>query len=331
MSESNISWLQSPWKLFAALGVLVLLLIASPALMEAGYFSAPEFAPAGESPDLISVPSDDGPKSQGWLSSRPESAPQRGDSPTPPNRESALDCLIRASDLVDVGSQTGGLIDSVGVEVGDWVNSGEVVVQLEADVERATVLAARSRASAQGALLAQEEQVALHGRRVERSAPLLDGKALSLEEWDKIQSEYRIAQHDLLRTKEERELANFELAQAEAVLKRRSLRSPIDGLVVARNLSSGEIVDDATIVTIAQIDPLHADVLLPATRFGSIQRGMRAALSLEIAQESRVVAVVDQVDPVIDAASGTFKARLTLGNSDRSIPVGAHCNIEFLK
>ncbi|NNL85967.1 MAG: efflux RND transporter periplasmic adaptor subunit [Myxococcales bacterium] len=336
MSDSNINWFQSPWKVLAALGVLALLLMISPSLMEAGYFPTPGDVRAeangnsmgAEVNEAVSANLDA--RAQGWLTSRVEPEPETLGRPEAADRESALDCLIRASDLIDVGSQTGGLIESIPVDVGDWVQAGELVVQLEADVERATVLAARTRASARGAFLSQEEQVALYSRRVERSSSLLDGKALSLEDWDKIQSEHRIAQHDLLRAKEERELAQFQLAQAEAVLKRRSLHSPVDGLVVARNLSAGEIVDDATILTIAQIDPLHADILLPATRFGGIRPGMRASLSLEVAQESRVIAEVDRVDPIIDAASGTFKARLTLTNSDRSIPVGTHCRVEFL-
>ena len=337
MPDSHTNWFQSPWKVLAALGVLVLLLMVSPSLMEAGYFSVPEYTHQEASDNFVGAKGNEAVSanqvegSQGWLTSRVKSEPEGLGRPETPNRESALDCLIRASDLVDVGSQTGGLIEAIPVEVGDWVQAGELVVQLEADVERATVLAARARASAKGAFLSQEEQVALYGRRVERSSSLLDGKALSLEDWDKIQSEHRIAQHDLLRAKEERELAHFQLAQAEAVLKRRSLRSPIEGVIVARNLSAGEIVDDATILTIAQIDPLHADILLPATQFGRIRPGMRAALSLEVAQESRVVAEVDRVDPIIDAASGTFKARLTLANSDRSTPVGTHCRVEFVE
>jgi hypothetical protein len=40
-------------------------------------------------------------------------------------------------------------------------------------------------------------------------------------------------------------------------------------------------------------------------------------------------AVVEVVDPVIDAASGTFGVRLRLPNPDHSIPAGIHCNVEW--
>ncbi len=241
-----------------------------------------------------------------------------------------LDCLIQPSDLVDIGSQTVGLIEEVTPEVGDRVSAGELVVRLEAGVEEAAVRAAESRATAEGTLLSQQEQVALQERRAERGATLFESRALSAEEWDEMQSEARIARHDLRRAEEAQELAWFELKQAEAALERRRLRSPIDGLVVARNLSPGEVVDGATILTIAKIDPLHVDVLLPANRFGEIRPGRRAALSPEIGAESRVVATVDRVDPVVDAASGTFKVRLELPNPDGQVAAGLHCSVELL-
>ncbi len=43
-----------------------------------------------------------------------------------------------------------------------------------------------------------------------------------------------------------------------------------------------------------------------------------------------MIATIAVVDPVIDAASGTFNVRLDLPNPDGAIPGGLHCTVKFL-
>ena len=95
-------------------------------------------------------------------------------------------------------------------------------------------------------------------------------------------------------------------------------------------MSPGEVVDEDTILRIAQIDPLRVEVVLPAARFGTVQKGMKAAVVPEMPGDQIHVAAVSLVDLVIDAASGTFGARLELPNPDHSIPGGLHCQVRFI-
>jgi multidrug efflux pump subunit AcrA (membrane-fusion protein) len=57
---------------------------------------------------------------------------------------------------------------------------------------------------------------------------------------------------------------------------------------------------------------------------------MRASVEPEFPVEASVIATVSIVDPVIDAASGTFSVRLDLPNPDGQIPGGLHCTVKFL-
>jgi multidrug efflux pump subunit AcrA (membrane-fusion protein) len=95
-------------------------------------------------------------------------------------------------------------------------------------------------------------------------------------------------------------------------------------------MTVGEVVDDETILRIAQIHPLRVEVVLPAAMYGSIRPGMRAAIEPESPGDRVHVASVTIVDPVIDAASGTFGVRLMLPNPDHKIPGGLHCQVRFL-
>ncbi len=101
-------------------------------------------------------------------------------------------------------------------------------------------------------------------------------------------------------------------------------------MVVQRLKSPGEVVKEETILTIAQIDPLRVEAILPAAMFGSIKEGMRAEIEPEIASAGVRIASVSIVDRVVDAASGTFGVRLELPNADHTLPSGLHCQVRFL-
>ena len=95
-------------------------------------------------------------------------------------------------------------------------------------------------------------------------------------------------------------------------------------------MAAGEVVvDEKTILTIAQIDPLRVEVILPSALYGTVQAGLRAAVEPEFGDQVHI-ASVQIVDRVIDAASGTFGVRLELPNPDQSIPGGLHCQVRFL-
>ena len=69
---------------------------------------------------------------------------------------------------------------------------------------------------------------------------------------------------------------------------------------------------------------------MPGHLFGSIEPGMPAEIEPEAPAEGLHAATVDVVDPLIDAASGTFGVRLTLPNPDHAVPSGLKCKVRFL-
>jgi multidrug resistance efflux pump len=74
-----------------------------------------------------------------------------------------------------------------------------------------------------------------------------------------------------------RQLAQPALARASEILKQRTIRSPINGVIVNRELGPGEYVfDQAHLVTVSQIDPLNVEVLPPLSQFGRIRPGTSA-------------------------------------------------------
>lgn len=258
--------------------------------------------------------------------------PLPGGEPVPGAAElESFECLVEPYYLVDVGSPVTGAIESIAVERGDSIEAGQVLVLLESGVERAAVAVARGRADMSSLIRSHEARVALGEQRKRRADRLFAGDALSQDRSEEAETEAILARLELEQAREKMKLASLEVDHATALLERRSIRSPVSGIVVERRLDPGEVVDDETILRVAQIDPLRVQVVLPGALFGSFQVGQRAAVQPELpgapARDARVVVV----DRLIDAASGTFGIQLELPNPDESIPGGVHCQVRFFR
>jgi multidrug efflux pump subunit AcrA (membrane-fusion protein) len=117
------------------------------------------------------------------------------------------------------------------------------------------------------------------------------------------------------------------------VVKLRTLKAPFSGIVTERLQNPGELAftgESATpILKLAQIDPLRVEVILPLKEYGKIQLGAKAQIVPELPLEGRWQATVKIVDPIVDAASGTFGVRLELSNPQKNIPAGVKCQVQF--
>lgn len=242
-----------------------------------------------------------------------------------------LDCLIQPSQLVDVGSQVVGLIENVHVRRSDVVKRGQVLVELESAAERAAVDLARARAEMTGAERAHAAKAQLGAHKESRAKLLFERKALSLDLREESETAAQLARLELEQAQEDRRLATLQLVQAEELLRRRTIRSPVDGVVVDRLMEPGERVDEEVILRIAKIDPLLVEVTLPSAMFGRVRPGMKASVEPELGGEAVYVASVATVDRVIDAASGTFDMHLELPNTGHAVPSGLHCHARLLE
>lgn len=128
-----------------------------------------------------------------------------------------------------------------------------------------------------------------------------------------------------------RRLADLELQRTSAEVALRTIKSPVNGVVVERFMHPGEFPKQEKILKIAQIDPLRVEVYAPVSLFGKISVGSTAYVKPEAPLTGEYAAKVTVVDRVMDAASGTFGIRLELPNHDLKLPAGLKCSIRFGK
>jgi RND family efflux transporter MFP subunit len=241
----------------------------------------------------------------------------------------ALGCLIEPSRMADVGSPVVGVLEEVKVERGDRVTKGQVVAILRADVERAQVGVAQSRARADADLHAALKAHEFAQKKRERTEDLFNKEFVSSQALDQAVAEAQVAEARLRQAREQTRHSGKELQLADAQLEQRTIRSPIDGIVVERFRDNGERVEERPILKVVTIDPLRVEVVLPAAYYGRVQPGLGATIQPDLASLPAVQGKVTLVDHVIDPASNTFRARLDLPNPDGKVPAGLRCKLQF--
>lgn len=242
------------------------------------------------------------------------------------------DCMIEARQNIEVRSSVEGVIDTIYVRRGDAVKRGQLLATLASGPERAALDVARSRATMQGELKAAEARVDITRKKWQRAEELLKKNFVSENARDEALAEYRLAEEQLRVAQENQRLASLDEKRAAEVLDQRSIRSPVNGLVVDIMLRPGELMSSNQknpIMKIAEVNPLNVELVLPVKLYGSIAPGQRAEIVPEEPVGGRHVATVEVVDRVVDAASGTFGVRLRLPNPRNDIPAGVKCRARF--
>jgi RND family efflux transporter MFP subunit len=240
-----------------------------------------------------------------------------------------FDCVITPSQTVDLGSPVPGQLHEVLVDRSDRVNAGQVVASLDSRVEEANLAIAAFRASADTEVRKHESALAIDRAIERRLKSLAATKVASAQERDRASREARQSKWRAREAEDALRLFGLELSRAEALLERRKIRSPIDGVVVARMHNPGEYVEDQPLMRIVKLDPLHVEAILPMRLFGQVKTGMSAKVVPELNDGFSHEATVVLVDPMGDAGSGTFGARLELPNPDGRIPAGLKCRMQL--
>ena len=250
--------------------------------------------------------------------------------PDAPEDAMASTCIIKPHASVQLGSAISGVLFATLVDRGDTVAKGQVVAQLESSIEQATLALDRTRASNDAAIKVEQADRDLIAREAERKRFLVDQKIANLNSLDELQTKVREGELRIQQAQMEQRLAQLTADRSERALALKQIRSPIDGVVIERRLSAGEYIHEQTsIMTIAQIDPLNVELVLPLNRYGSVRIGSTGIVHPVEPVGGAYPAKVEVVDPVIDAASNTFGVRLILPNPLRAIPAGIHCTVEW--
>lgn len=239
-----------------------------------------------------------------------------------------LGCLIEPFGVAEVGSPVIGVIEAIHVERGDRVARGQPLATLRADVERASVSVASTRAMASGELNAAAASAELGRQKLARARDLFDQKFISEQALEQARAESSVADNRLAQAREQRSVFAREHELAKAQLALRTIRAPSAGVIADRYLSVGERVEEKPVFRVAVVNPLRVEVVLPAQMFAGMRPGQGMVITPEYPNAGARQAKVVLVDKLIDGASNTFRVRLELPNADLRLPAGLRCRAE---
>lgn len=240
-----------------------------------------------------------------------------------------LACLIQPARVAEVGSAVIGVVESIEVERGDSVRSGQVLARLRADVERASTDAVRSRAQSEAELRAAVAARDLAQLRLERARTLKEQNFVSTQAVEQAHAELKVAHERVGQVRDALRTASREVTVSNAQLAQRVLRAPFDGVLVERYANPGERFEDKPLFKIAAIAQLRVEVVAPTALYGTLKLGREVTVLPDLPGARPRIARIAQIDRVLDPASNTFRLRLDLPNTDHALPAGLRCRVDL--
>jgi len=239
-------------------------------------------------------------------------------------------CLMRPRQILQVGSPVFSVLSDVFVDRASWVRKGDVVAKLNSTVEEAQLALDRDRAANATAIESARSELQYYQRELGRRQQLAGNMFSKANEIDEMTTKADQARIAIRKAEADQRLAGLEANRSQRQLELRLIRSPVDGVVIELKLMPGEFVYETTpIMTIAQVDPLSVELVIPASQYLAVVLGESLDVHLEYPLDLIRAAKVDAVDPVVDPASDTFRVRLSLPNPTRSIPAGIRCSVDL--
>ncbi len=224
-----------------------------------------------------------------------------------------------------------GKIEIMAVTPEQYVTRGQLLAQLDDQVQRQQVRLAELTADDETRLEAARERLALAERDLERVKEALAMEGVTQRELDDAQTSVNIGRIELTAARYEQQQNKAVLERERARLEEMRIVSPIDGLVAIKAKDAGESTEELQpVLRVVDIDPLWFEVAIPARFARSLRKGDLAEITWrDLPGEDSLQARVLFVSSVGDAASSTLHVRLEAANPAQ-IPAGQHASARFL-
>ena len=186
-------------------------------------------------------------------------------------------------------------IDKIMVEVGDPVREGQLIVSLDPTQYTQQLVQLKTVEDDYNRLLPVYEAGGISAQQIEQAKAQLD-----------VQREV---------------VANLK--------KNIEVRSPISGVVTARNYESGDLFAQQPILHIMQIDPLKVIANISEQYFPNVKVGMPVKLTVDIFPDEEFTGTVSLIYPALDPTTRTFKVEVKVPNAKRTLRPGMYARTTF--
>lgn len=204
-------------------------------------------------------------------------------------QEAVYTSTVQAYAKNNIAPQMAGRITKINVEIGDFVKAGQIL----AEIDKAQLLQAQ--------LQLQNQEVEL-----QRLKSLYEAGGLSQSDYDAIQMQYNV-----LKT------------QVENLVENTTLRSPINGVVTARNYDVGDMYAmSMPIFTVEQIVPVKLLVGISESDYSKVKKGDSVSITADAIPGKTFYGKVNRIYPTVDPATRTFTVEVKVDNNYKTLRPG---------
>lgn len=212
---------------------------------------------------------------------------------------------LKAVDGIGVTTEVAGVVSEILFESGERASRGKVLVRLDASVDRASLQTLRA-----AARLAQVQ--------FKRSAELLPKKAVSRSTYDETKASY--------------DAAKAEVTRQEAVLDKKTIRAPFDGLLGIRQVDMGQFIEPGdVIVNLQSLDPIYLDYSLPERYLSQLEQGQQVEVRLDALPDEVFIGTIGAIEPAIDEKTRNVRVRAVLENPTERLRPGMFAQVATLE
>jgi len=237
--------------------------------------------------------------------------------------EAEQDIMVSASEL--------GMLTRVHVQMGDRVQAGQVLAELDDSQQRAVVRISRAQSQMTGDLdLAVAEERMYRDKTETLREMLADGLARP-DEFERSETSWLMAQARVTQAREQQQLRRLQLQRDELQLARRRIVAPMDGVIARVLHQRGEYLTpaDSNVFEMLGDRSLDAVFNISVEDLVHIQIGMPVRVFLRSRSET-VEAEISQVSPSIDGRSATVQIRVRIENPDGEYLHGDRCTLRLV-
>lgn len=204
---------------------------------------------------------------------------------------------VQAFAVNNIAPQTGGRIKSIKVDVGNFVQKNQLLAEMDASQLDQTRL-----------------KLVNDSTELARLKSLYDEGGVSKSDYDAAEMAWKVSRRSY-----------------NNLLENTWLRSPISGVITARNYDQGDLYSGQPIFVVQQITPVKILVGISESDYTKVKKGDQVEITADAIPGRTFTGKVNKIYPTIDPASHTFTTEILVGNTDRTLRPGmfARVKVEF--
>lgn len=244
---------------------------------------------------------------------------------------------LEPKSYVDVGAQVSGQLSRLHVEIGDVVDKGQLIAEIDPRIYASRVASDQARIASLTAQLAQQQAVLQNSRLiVARNHGLIAEQATSQEQLEQSEADVRVAEAAVKSFSAQIEEAGSTLSGDQTNLGYTKIYAPMTGTVVTQTSREGQTLNAnqmaPVIVQIADLDTMTVRAQVAEADVMRIRPGTAAEFTTLGALDRRWQATVRQVLPSPEVLNEVvlYNVLVDVDNRDRQLMNGMSTQVFFI-